>query len=226
MHIGILGKKVGMTQFFTEAGMMVPVTVIDTTGCQITQVKTKGQGKDGYCALQLGIGTRKPQNVTKTSAGHYKKASVAAKTDLQEFRLCGETDMASFKSGQTLTPSMFTVGDKVDVIGITKGKGFTGVMKRYGYKGKHATHGTSKYFRHGGSNGSNTFPGRVLKNKGMPGQEGNTKRTVTNVQVVAVHPEENLILVRGGIPGPKGGVLMVRSAIKRKAPENRTWVAA
>ncbi len=222
MRLGILGKKVGMTQIFNEAGASIPVTVVDTAGCHITQVKTRST--DGYDALQMGIGSRKPQNVNKAGQGHFKKAGVAARASTQEVRFKGEkeVDLTQLKAGQALNPAMFAKGDKVDVIGISKGHGFTGVMKRLGYKGKHATHGTSKYFRHGGSNGSNTFPGRVLKNKGMPGHDGAVPRTTTNLLVVDVLPAENLILLKGAIPGPKQGVVVIRSSKRTKNPEGRT----
>jgi len=224
MRLGILGKKVGMTQIFNEAGMAVPVTVVDTTGCRIAQVKMRAT--DGYNALQLAIGTRKPQNVNKAKAGHYKKAGFAASAELKEMRFDDQTDLTQLKAGQTMTPTMFEKGDLVDIIGITKGHGFTGVMKRLGYHGKHATHGTSKYFRHGGSNGTNTFPGRVLKNKGMPGHDGAVPRTAQKLEVVQIIAEDNLLLIKGSIPGPKNGTLIIRSTVRRKTPEGRTQVSA
>lgn len=221
MRLGIIGRKVGMTQIFNEAGHTVPISVIDTSGCHITQIKTKET--DGYLALQLGVGSRKPQNVDKARVGHFKKAGVQARARLQEVRFEGEADLSQLKAGQALSPAMFVKGDIVDVSGVSKGHGFSGVMKKFNWAGKHATHGTSKYFRHGGSNGTNTFPGRVLKNKGMPGQHGNTNRTVQNLEIVEVRPEENLILVKGAIPGAKNGLIMVRSAKRVKAPEGRTF---
>lgn len=224
MRLGILGKKVGMTQIFNEAGATVPVTVIDTTGCQITQVKTRAS--DGYNAVQMGIGARKPQNVSKSRVGHFKKAGVAATARVKEVRFTAEDDLTQVKAGQALTPAMFAKGDRVDVIGVTKGHGFTGVMKRLGYHGKHATHGTSKYFRHGGSNGTNTFPGRVLKNKGMPGHDGAAPRTTLNLLVVDVIANENLILLKGAVPGPKQGLIVIRSSKRSKAPEGRSMTAS
>ena len=223
MRLGIVGKKVGMTQIFNEAGATVPVTVVDTTGCHITQVKTKDS--DGYCALQLGYGSRKPQNVSKSAAGHFKKANVQARATVQEIRFDDDADLSQVKAGQTLSAGMFAKGDRVDIVGTTKGKGFTGVMKRYGWSGKDATHGTSKYFRHGGSNGTNTFPGRVLKLHGMPGQEGNAQRTTVNLEIVDVRPEDNLILVKGAVPGPAGSTVVIRSSKRRKLPEGRTMTA-
>ncbi len=226
MRLGIYGKKIGMTQVFDENGMTVPVTVLSTADCFITQVKTKES--DSYAAIQVAFGDRKPQNVGKPLQGHYKKASVAAKAQLKEIRFCkNKDDISQFKPGQRLTSGMFARGDKVDVTGIVKGRGFTGVMKRLNYHGKHATHGTSKYFRHGGSNGSNTFPGRVLKNKGMPGQYGNAPVTTSNLLVVDVKPEEELILLRGAVPGSRSGHVFIASTKKQlTAPTGRTWVAA
>lgn len=223
MRVGIIGKKIGMTQVFNDAGAPVPVTVVDTTGCHITQVKTRAT--DGYDALQVGIGTRKPQNVKKAAAGHFKKAGVPATMWVKEIRFEGGADLSQLKAGQKLTPTMFAKGDRVDVTGITKGHGFTGVMKRFGWKGKDATHGTSKYFRHGGSNGSNTFPGRVLKNHGMPGQDGNSPQTIPYLEVVDVRPEENLLLIKGAVPGPSNGIVVVRTSKRTKIPTGRTLVA-
>ena len=221
-HYGILGRKVGMTQIYNEDGVLIPVTVIDTSGCSITQVKH--HDKDGYSALQLAVGTRKPQNINKAKAGHLKKANVAPKAFFQELRFADGTDMAGFKAGQELTPEMFEKGDKVDVSGITIGKGFAGVMKKYGFHGKPATHGTSKHFRHGGSIGTATYPGRVLKNKKMPSRMGNVLRTIQNIEVVEVRGEENLLILKGGIPGSKQGYVEIRSAIKKTLPSGRSWV--
>jgi len=219
MRVGIFGRKVGMTQIFDANGSAVPVTVIDTTGCSVTQVKSKD--KEKYCALQVAVGERKPQNLKKPMVGHLKKAGVPAKFRLKEIRLDAAADMTPFKAGQALSVAMFSKGDRVDVAGVTKGTGFTGVMKRFGFHGKHATHGTSKYFRHGGSNGSNTFPGRVLKNKGMPGQDGSLNVTIPNIEVIEVLPEESLILLRGAVPGHKGGYVMLRSTKRAPAPAGR-----
>lgn len=223
MRVGIYGRKVGMTQIFDEAGLVVPVTVIETSGCAVAQVKTKD--KEGYNAVQVGFGARKLQNVNKAKVGHYKKAGVQAKAKLKEIRFPDDQDMSQFKAGEALTPGMFEKGDLIDVIGTSKGHGFTGVMKRFNFHGKHATHGTSKYFRHGGSNGSNTFPGRVLKNKGMPGHHGNTRTTVSNLKVVEVRVEENLILLKGAVPGPKDGFVLLRSSNRLKAPQGRSMTA-
>lgn len=224
MRFGIYGRKVGMTQIFDEAGMCIPVTVIETSGCAVAQVKTKD--KEGYNALQVGFGARKLQNVNKAKVGHYKKAGVQAKAKLKEMRFDDDADMSQFKAGTILSPGMFAKGDLLDVVGTSKGHGFTGVMKRLGFHGKHATHGTSKYFRHGGSNGSNTFPGRVLKNKGMPGHHGDTRTTVSNLKVIDVRVDENLILLKGAVPGPKDGYVLLRATKRKKAPQGRSLAAA
>lgn len=211
MRVGILGKKIGCTQIFDSAGNLVPVTVVDTSGCYVTQVK--GGEKDKYSALQLGIGERKPQNVNKAARGHFSKAGVSARASLQEMRF-EDTEVPGLTAGTELSPAIFQVGDRVDVTGNTRGLGFAGVMKRYGYAGKHATHGTSKYFRHGGSNGSNTFPGRVLKNKGMPGRKGAEKRTIPNLEVVGVNVEDKVLLIRGKLPGARQSIVTVRLSRK------------
>lgn len=224
MSVGIIGRKVGMTQVFDENGALVPVTVVDTSGCVITQVKTKEN--DGYSALQLAVGDKKPQNVNKALAGHYKKAGTPARALLKEIRVKGDEEIAHLKPGQELGVAMFQKGDRVDVIGTSKGRGFTGVMKRFGFAGKDAGHGTSKYFRHGGSNGSNTFPGRVLKNKGMPGHHGDSRETSQNLLVVDVRPEDKLLLLRGAVPGPKTGLLLVQIAKKRPLADKREWAQA
>jgi large subunit ribosomal protein L3 len=211
-----------MTQVFNEQGNVVPVTVLDASGCHITQIRTKE--RDGYSALQLGIGSRKPQNLSRPSAGHLRKAGVASKAISREFRLVDQVDASTFKSGQALSVEMFAKGDRVDVIGFSKGKGFQGVMRRHNFSGKDATHGTSKYFRHGGSNGSNTFPGRVLRNKGMPGHMGDARVTVMNIEVADVRPKDHLLLLKGAVCGPNGSVVTIRTSQRcSKAPENRPW---
>ncbi|MBM4317592.1 MAG: 50S ribosomal protein L3 [Deltaproteobacteria bacterium] len=221
MKLGIVGKKVGMTQVFDETGNVVPVTVIDTTHCFVTQVKTKDS--DGYTAVQVGFGDKKPQNVGKAKLGHFKKAGVQARSILKEFRLENTDDVTQIKAGQALSVGMFEKGDHVDVTGTTRGKGFQGVIKRWGFHGCDASHGGHKYFRHGGSNGSNTFPGKVLKNKGMPGHTGDVRCTVNNMKVIEVRPEQNLLLLRGSVPGADNGLLMIRTSNRsKKQPTGRT----
>lgn len=221
MRIGILGKKIGMTQIFDENGLTVPVTVIDTTDCVISQVKQKPT--DGYTALQLAIGAVKPQNVSKVRAGHFKKAGTTAKFLTQEIRLTNEDSIAHLKAGQPVSPALFRKGDKVDVSGISKGRGFQGVMKRHNFHGADATHGVHEYYRHGGSIGTKTFPGRVRKNKKMPGQMGNTNVTVPNVEVVDVREKENLILLKGAVPGFENTFVMIQNAVKGPQAKDRTW---
>lgn len=223
MRMGILGRKVGMTQIFDENGLTIPVTVVDTSDCYITQVKTKDT--DGYTALQVAIGDRKPQNMDKARGGHFKKAGVAPKAMTKEIRLEDTDNIADLKAGQALAATMFAKGDKVDVIGVTKGRGFQGVVRRFRFHGTDASHGGHKYYRHGGSNGSNTFPGRVLKNKGMPGRMGGDIRTVQKLEVVDVKEKENLIFLRGAVPGFRSKLVMIRTAKKAKDPGARAWVA-
>lgn len=220
-RIGILGKKVGMTQIFDETGARIPVTVIDTSDCVISQVKTKDH--DGYTALQLAIGPMKPQNVNKVKAGHFKKAGTTAKSMTKEVRLTDTDSIAHIKAGQPVSPSLFQKGDIVDVSGVSKGKGFQGVMKRHNFHGADATHGVHEYFRHGGSIGTKTFPGRVRKNKKMPGQTGRDNVTVPNLEVVDVRENENLILIRGAVPGFENRYVLIQNAIKKKAPKDRSW---
>lgn len=207
MKLGIVGKKIGMTQVFDEIGNIVPVTVIDTSECFITQVKTKAT--DGYTALQVGFGSKKPQNANRAQLGHFKKAGVQMKARTSELRLENGDDLSQIKAGQALSVNMFQKGDQVDVTGTTRGKGFQGVIKRWGFHGCDASHGGHKYFRHGGSNGSNTFPGKVLKNKGMPGHTGNVRCTLNNLKIVDIKPEQNLLFLKGAVPGAKNGLLWI-----------------
>lgn len=223
MKTGILGRKVGMTQVFDESGATVPVTVVDTSDCMITQIK--GKQKEGYAALQLGIGTRKPQNVKKSQQGHFKKAGIPARARTKELRVGSEEEINHLKPGSPLSVEMFSKGDRVDVTGTSKGKGFAGVMKRHGYKGTKASHGVHEVFRHGGSIGATTSPGRVLKGVGMPGQLGNTQSTVQNIEVVEVRPKDKLLVLKGALPGSKSGIVLVRNAKKHPEPsEKRAWV--
>lgn len=222
MRLGILGHKVGMTQVFGEGGRTFPVTVVETTDCAIIQIKTKESA--GYNALQVAIGKRKPQNVNKAVTGHYKKAGVAPKQSLEEIRLDDDVDLTPFKPGQILSVAQFQKGDRVDVTGIMKGRGFAGVMKRLGFHGKPASHGTSKYFRHAGSAGTNIDPGRILKNRGMPGHMGNCIRTLSNAEVIDVLSDDNVLLIKGGIPGAKRSVVLIRPARKYPLPTERKFV--
>ncbi len=222
MRMGLLATKVGMTQIFDEKGAVIPVTVLDASTCVITQVKTKTT--DGYNAIQVGLGKRKPQNVIKASAGHYKKAGVAATARTKEIRLTAQDNIESLKAGAPVNVTMFAKGDRVDAIATSRGKGFQGVIKRHGFHGADASHGVHEYFRHGGSNGTNTFPGRVLKHKGMPGRTGGDKVTVSNLEVVEVREKEGLIFLRGAVPGFRNNPVMLRLSKRSKSiPTERAW---
>ena len=206
----LIGKKLGMTQIFDEAGHLIPVTVIEAGPCSVVQRKTAAT--DGYEAVQLGFGAQKPERVAKPLAGHYKKAGVGTMRELREVRV--EADDAA-KAGDTLTAAIFEGINFVDVLGVTKGKGFQGVMKRHNFSGGRATHG-SHFHRTTGSIGMKEKPGRVLKGKKMAGQMGNTDVTVQSLKVVQIRAAENLILVKGAVPGANGTTLVVCEALKRK----------
>ena len=203
----ILGKKVGMTQIFDEGGEIVPVTLVDAGPCYITQVKT--EEKDGYVALQLGFGETKRLN--KPQRGHLKE--LPPLLHLREVRV---EDVEGYQVGQEFDASLFSVGDLVDVTGVSKGKGFAGVMKRHGFRGGPATHGQSDRARAPGSIGATTTPGRVFKGLRMAGRMGNERVTVQNLKVVLVDSERNLLGIRGSIPGNRGGLVMVRKAVKSR----------
>ena len=208
---GLIGKKVGMTQFYNAEGNVIPVTVVQTGPCVVVQKKEIS--KDGYSALQVGFGSRKNQRVNKPAQGHMAKAGKGAFEVLREFRL---DDVSQFEVGQEIkVADLFKVGDRIDVSGISKGHGFTGVIKRWSFAGFPGSHGTHEYFRHGGSIGNRSYPGRVRKGKKMAGQWGNEQVSIQNLEVVDIRPEENLMLVKGAVPGAKHGVVIMRSAAKR-----------
>ena len=211
MNIALLGKKIGMTQVFDDANRLIPVTVIEAGPCPVTQVKSTE--KDGYDAIQIGFRSQKEHRLTKAALGHFKKAGVEPVAELSEFRTSGETDI---NLGDMLTVERFEAGQKVDVIATTKGRGFQGVVKRYGFAGGPASHG-SMFHRRGGSYGMCQWPGHVIKGKKMPGHMGDVSRTVQNLEIVKVIADKNLILVKGSIPGSRGGYVTVRTAIKTKA---------
>lgn len=196
-----------MTQIFDERGEMIPVTLVEAGPCYITQVKT--EEKDGYTALQLGFGETKRLN--KPQRGHLKELP-----PLRYLREVRVKDVRGYQAGQEFDASLFSVGDLVDVTGISKGKGFAGVMKRHGFRGGPATHGQSDRARAPGSIGGTTTPGRVFKGKRMPGRMGNERVTIQNLKVVLVDPGRNLLGVRGSLPGNRGGLVMVRKAVKSK----------
>jgi len=210
MKIGLLGRKIGMTRIYDATGKVVPVTVIEAGGNVVTQVKT--EENDGYVAVQVGYDTQKPQRLTKALIGHFKKAGVEPKKLLKEFRLKAGTQV---DASADLSVKQFVVGDMIDVVGQSKGKGFQGVMKRHHFAGQGAAHG-SKMHRRNGAIGNRSTPGRVWKNMGMPGHMGDDRVTVNNLKVVQVREADNVILVSGSVPGSIGTVVMVRPAKKPK----------
>ena len=208
---GIVGEKLGMTQLFVET-RAVPVTVLKAGPCVVTQVRT--QDVDGYDAVQLAYGAVRPRAVNRPAKGHFDKADVEPARHLVELRT---DDASSYAAGQEVKADVFSPGDKVDVVGVSKGKGFSGVMKRHGFSGLRASHGVKRKHRHPGSIGACATPSRVFKGMRMPGQLGNQRVTVLNLEVVRSDPERGLLLVKGAVPGPSGGLVMVRSAVKAPA---------
>lgn len=209
MKKGIIGKKLGMTQIFLEDGTVVPVTVIEAGPCPITQKKTTET--DGYNAVQLAFEDIREKLVNKPAAGHFKKAGVSAKRHLKEFRL---EDISAMNVGDVVAADTFASGDKVDITGITKGHGFSGVIKRWNAHHLRMTHGTGPVHRQPGSMGANSTPSRIYKNKKMAGQYGNEQVTVLNLEVVKVDTEKNIIAVKGAVPGAKGGIVFIRDSVK------------
>jgi large subunit ribosomal protein L3 len=222
MAIGLVGRKVGMTRVFTDAGETVPVTVIEVLPNRVTQVKS--QDKDGYRAVQVTYGTRRPQLYSKAVAGHYAKANVAPGKALVEFRL-GTNETSELKTGSEIKADMFKAGEPVDVTGTTIGKGFAGVMKRHNFGGLPATHGVSVSHRSPGSIGQRQTPGRVFKGRRMSGHMGVVRRTTENLKVVEVDLERNLLLIRGAVPGAEGGQVIVRPSLKAARRAKRKTVA-
>jgi len=214
MRSGMIAQKVGMTRVFTEEGEHVPVTVLKVEGCQVVAVRT--DDKDGYTAVQLGVGKAKVKNVTKPQRGHFAKAKVEPKKKLAEFRV---TPDALIEVGAELSVAHFLPGQFVDVTGTSIGKGFAGPMKRWNFGGLRATHGVSVSHRSHGSTGNRQDPGRTFKNKKMAGHLGDERVTVQNLKIVSVDEDRGLILVKGAVPGSEGGWVLVRDAVKRKLPE-------
>jgi len=208
---GLIGRKLGMTQIYNAEGNVVPVTVVQTGPCIVVQKKETDS--DGYTALQVGFGVKKAQRVNKAARGHMAKAGKGAFEFLREFRL---DDVSQYEVGQEIkVENLFKVGDHIDVSGISKGHGFTGVIKRWSFAGFPGSHGTHEYFRHGGSIGNRSYPGRVRKGKKMAGHWGNEQVSTQNLEVIDIRPDENLMLVRGAVPGAKQGVVILHPAIKR-----------
>lgn len=210
MQKGIIGKKIGMTQIFDENGKVVPVTVVEAGPCPVVQKKTAE--KDGYTAVQLGYGDQKVARVTKPLKGHFAKSDVAPKKVLKEFRFA---DCDAYELGSLVKADVFTAGDKVDVIGTSKGKGTAGAIKRWNFSRLKETHGTGPVARHAGSLGACSDPSRVFKGKKLAGHLGAERVTVQNLDIVKVDAENNLIAVRGAIPGPKGGIVVIADSKKK-----------
>ena len=209
--LGLVGRKVGMTRIFTEDGESIPVTVLEVAGNRVTQVKT--EETDGYNAIQVAFGSKKPSRVSKPLSGHYAKAGVEAGEMLKEFHIDADK-LADLKVGTTLSVEMFTVGQKVDVTGITIGKGFAGAIKRHHFSSNRASHGNSVTTRAPGSIGNRQDPGRVFPGKRMAGHLGDVQRTTQNLVVARVDVERQVLLVRGAVRGAKGGKVIVRPAVK------------
>ncbi|TDC56412.1 50S ribosomal protein L3 [Actinomadura sp. KC345] len=206
---GVLGEKLGMTQVFDDEGRIVPVTVVQAGPCVVTQLRS--QEKDGYSAVQLGFGQIDPRKVNKPRTGHFEKAGVTPRRYLVELRA---DDTTGYELGQEITASVFEAGQKIDVTGTSKGKGTAGVMKRHGFKGLGASHGTQRKHRSPGSIGGCATPGRVFKGLRMAGRHGNARTTVQNLTLHAVDAEKGLLLIKGAVPGPNGAVVLVRDAVK------------
>jgi large subunit ribosomal protein L3 len=207
---GLIGKKIGMTQFYNPDGNTIPVTVIETGPCVVVQKKETA--KDGYNALQVGFGSTKSQRINKPLQGHMAKAGKGAFAVLREFR---SDDVGQYQIGQEIkVTDLFKPGDLIDVAGVSKGHGFSGVIKRWSFAGFPGSHGTHEYFRHGGSIGNRSYPGRVRKGKKMAGHWGNENISTQNLEVIDVRADENLLLVKGAVPGAKQGVVILRRAVK------------
>src|SRR5215469_3441258 len=215
MRTGLIARKLGMTRLFDESGTHVPVTVLSLDGCAVTAQRT--QEKDGYVALQLGAGAKKPKNTSKAERGHFAKALVEPKRHVAEFRVSEENLIAV---GAEFTANHFVPGQKVDVSGLTVGKGFAGAMKRWNFGGLRATHGVSVSHRAHGSTGNRQDPGKVFKNKKMAGHMGQDNVTTLNLTVFRVDVERGLILLKGAVPGAEGGWVKIRDAVKHAAPKD------
>lgn len=214
MSLGLVGRKIGMTRIFTEDGVSIPVTVLDVSNNRVSQVKTAEV--DGYVAVQVAYGTRKPSRITKPVAGHLAKAGVEAAAGLAEFRVASDV-VGQFQPGATLGADLFQVGQMVDVSGVTQGKGYAGTIKRHHFSSQRATHGNSRSHNVPGSIGQAQDPGRIFPGKRMTGHLGAVQRTTQNLEIVRVDGERQLLLVKGAVPGSKGGDVVVRPAVKGAA---------
>lgn len=221
---GVIGKKLGMTQLFDQEGNLIPVTVVEVAPNHVLQVKN-ANGKDGYNAVKLATGESSGKNLTQPELGVFKAAKVAPQKTIIEFRLT-DKEIAAFKTGDTIDGSVFVEGALVNVKGVSKGKGFAGVIKRHKFKGaKESSHGTHEYERHGGAIGAGTYPGRVFKNKRMAGHMGDENVTVRNLKIVGVYADQNLILIKGAVPGGVNGILRIFET-KPKAPRKTVQPSA
>lgn len=214
MSLGLVGRKVGMTRIFADDGVSIPVTVLDMSANRVTQIKTPEV--DGYAALQVAFGSRKANRINKAEAGHFAKAGVEAGRGLSEFTV-EAADVANYKAGDTITVEVFQVGQLVDVTGTSKGKGFSGAIKRHNFSSNRASHGNSVSHNSPGSIGQAQDPGRVFPGKRMAGQYGNVKSTVQCLEIVRIDAERQLILVKGAVPGAKNGDVVVRPSVKAGA---------
>lgn len=214
MSLGLIGRKIGMTRIFTDDGVSLPVTVLDVSNNRITQIKTINT--DGYTALQVTFGVRRATRVTKAASGHFAKAGVTAGSMQKEF-IVTSGELSGLQAGSTLSADLFKIGQKVDVTGVTLGKGFSGVIKRYHFSSGRATHGNSKSHNVPGSIGMAQDPGRVFPGKRMSGHLGDVQRTVQNLKIVRIDIDRQLLLIMGAVPGSKGGDVIVRPAVKVKA---------
>ena len=221
MRTGLIAKKLGMTRLFKDDGTHVPVTVLQLDELQV--VDTRSIERDGYTAVQLGAGRAKVKNVTKPNRGHFARAKVEPKKTLREFRVSPD---ALLEPGATLSATHFVPGQKIDVTATSKGKGFAGGMKRWNFSGLEASHGVSISHRSLGSTGNRQDPGKTFKNKKMAGHLGHERITTLNLEIAAIDEERNLLLVRGAVPGGKNGIVLVRDAVKRRAPEGLPFPAA
>ena len=221
MRTGLIAKKLGMSRIFRDDGTHVPVTVLHLDAVQV--VDTRTVERDGYAAVQLGIGTPKVKNVSKANRGHFARVKVEPKRKLVEFRVAED---AVLEAGATLSAAHFVVGQKVDVTGTSRGKGFAGGMKRWNFRGLEATHGVSVSHRSLGSTGNRQDPGRTFKNKKMPGHLGQERVTTLNLEVALVDAEKNLLMIRGAIPGGKNGFVLVRDAVKKPRHADAPYPAA
>jgi large subunit ribosomal protein L3 len=221
MRTGLIARKLGMTRIFKDDGTHVPVTVLHLDQVQVVDART--QERDGYTAVQLGWGKAKVKNVTDPNKGHYARVKVEPKMRLVEFRVASD---ALLESGQTLTAAHFVVGQKVDVCGITKGKGFAGAMKRWNFRGLEASHGVSVSHRSHGSTGNRQDPGKTFKNKKMAGHLGVERVTTLNLEVAGIDADKGLIMIRGAVPGSKGEFVTIRDAVKKARPESAPYPAS